>query len=261
MLAGVRKLFSKKPVALDSRIDRLTYAIGDVHGMFRQFCMLLDRVRADADALNVRPRVLLLGDYIDRGVESARVLDELLRLEAENRDGRGWCDLEILIGNHEVAMLNFLSGVTGSSMWLKYGGDTTLASYGVTAPQNLPFRDLAQYLREELGRKLPEAHRALIGRMRLTFQAGDYLFVHAGVAPGKPLEDQGEEEFLWIRNEFLAVQRACEFVVVHGHTPVTEPVNMRWRIGVDTGAYETGILTAVRLVEDTREFISVPASH
>jgi len=261
MLAGVRKLFGKKSVALDSRIDRLTYAIGDIHGMYRQFCLLLDRVRADAETFNVRPRVLLLGDYIDRGIESAKVLDHILVLEAENRDGRGWCDLEILIGNHEVAMMNFLSGASGSSMWLKYGGDTTLASYGIVAPTHLPFRDLAKYLREELDRKLPMAHRALIRRMEMTFQAGDYLFVHAGVSPSRPLAEQGEEEFLWIRNEFLASQRACEFVVVHGHTPTTEPVNMRWRIGVDTGAYETGILTAVRLVEGTREFISVPSAH
>ena len=257
MLAGVRKLFGKKPSEPESRIDRLTYAIGDVHGMYGQFCLLLERVHEDAAMYGVRPRVLLLGDYIDRGVESARVLNEILRLEAENKDGRGWCDLEILIGNHEVAMMNFLAGVSGSSMWLKYGGDTTLASYGVSVPSDLQFREMAQLLREDFEKKLPQSHRDLIGRMQMTFQAGDYLFVHAGVAPGKSLEQQGEEEFLWIRNEFLAAQRACEFVVVHGHTPTLEPVNMRWRIGVDTGAYDTGVLTSVRLFEDTRQFLSV----
>lgn len=251
-------LFKKKPQTFNNaEIDRLTYAIGDVHGMFDQFCGLLEKIRLDAQSFRVTPRIVLLGDYIDRGPSSSRVIDEILRMQSHIDAGRGWCDLEVLIGNHEWAMMNFLN--TGDAMWLKYGGDTCATSYGVEVPFNLDFRSTAAAVREELRRRLPTSHRELIQRMKYLFQAGDYLFVHAGVSPKKPLSEQGPETFLWIRDEFLSVPRACDYVVVHGHTPTIEPVNQEWRIGVDTGTYETGVLTAVRLNGRQRDFINIAA--
>ena len=256
MLSAIRNIFRRRPAAPASKIDRLTYAIGDIHGMLEHFRALMDKIRADAAALGVRPRLILLGDYIDRGAGSSQVLDEIIRLEFYNGAGKGWCDLEVLMGNHEQAMMSFLSTGDGG-MWLKHGGETTLTSYNVPIPPHESMRDIAPLLRSELQDRFPAAHYDLISRMKYTFQAGDYLFVHAGVTPGKPLDEQGPDSFLWIRGEFLSASQACDLVVVHGHSPTYEPVNQTWRIGVDTGAYETGVLTAVRLLDDTREFLSV----
>ncbi|UDF05051.1 metallophosphoesterase [Asticcacaulis sp. AND118] len=248
--------FKKKPKSFtNAEIDRLTYAIGDVHGMFDQFCGLMEKIRLDALSLKERPRVILLGDYVDRGPASSRVLEEIVRIQAYIAEGKGWCDLEVLIGNHEWAMMKFLA--KGESMWLKYGGDTCATSYGVEIPFNMDFASTANEVREQLQARFPQRHRDLIGRMKLTFQAGDYLFVHAGVDPKVPLEEQGPDTFLWIRDDFLNAPKSCAYVVVHGHTPTPQPENKEWRIGVDTGTYQTGTLTAVRLRGRERDFLSI----
>lgn len=251
MFFGFKK---KRQTFANAEIDRLTYAIGDVHGMFDQFCALMEKIRLDALSLKERPRVVLLGDYVDRGPASSRVLEEIVRIQTYIDEGKGWCDLEVLIGNHEWAMMKFLS--KGEAMWLKYGGDACVTSYGVDIPFNMDFQSTAAEVRGKLQERFPQRHRLLIGRMKLSFVAGDYLFVHAGVSPDKPLEEQGPDTLLWIREEFLNAPKSCQYVVVHGHTPTPEPENREWRIGVDTGAYQTGVLTAVRLKGRERTFLN-----
>lgn len=254
MISVLQNMFKRRPVADDSRIDRLTYAIGDVHGSLHQLEGLIDIIKRDAEAYSERPRLVLLGDYVDRGPCSAQVMDRIVALDEENANGRGWCDLEILMGNHEQAMMDFLETGDGG-MWLKYGGVAALRSYGINVPESVDSAEVWSQLRDAFDSAFPRAHRDLIDRMKLCLQGGDYLFVHAGVSPHKPLEQQNADTLLWIRNEFLLSTKACDFVVVHGHTPTLEPVNMRWRIGVDTGAYDTGVLTAVRLYENMRHFL------
>ena len=113
------------------------------------------------------------------------------------------------------------------------------------------------HLRADLGRARAEAHRAMLERLPAHYQADDYLFVHAGVDPDRPLSEQGPETWMYIRGRFLRSEKACDYVVVHGHTPEDAPSDLPWRIGVDTGIYFNGVLSAVRLHGETREVLSV----
>jgi serine/threonine protein phosphatase 1 len=237
--------------AFESRIDRLTYAIGDVHGCYEAFCHLLKEIKKDAKALGEKPRLVLLGDYIDRGPNSKEVIERIIDLSREE-----WCDLVPLLGNHEMIMLNFILDAHYGGSWVEYGGGATLLSYGVQPPKARISTDEWEEIRAAFTQVVPASHLKLLTEVELKFQAGDYLFVHAGVKPGTPLEDQGAETLLWIRKEFLLAPKACDYVVVHGHTPTESAVNQAWRIGVDTGAYATGMLSCVRLNQATRKIIS-----
>lgn len=155
-----------------------------------------------------------------------------------------------------MIMLNFLLDASYGASWVEYGGGATLLSYGIQPPKGRATAEDWEEVREAFSKLVPASHLKFLTEAALKFQAGDYLFVHAGVKPGTPLEDQGAETLLWIRKEFLASPRACEYVVVHGHTPTEAAVNQQWRIGVDTGAYATGVLTCVRLNQTTRKIIN-----
>ena len=230
-------------------ISQLTYAIGDIHGHDELFERLIDRIRFDAEFARLRPRLVLLGDYIDRGPQSRQVLDRIIRLEASN-----WCDLVVLKGNHEDAMLRFLNEPEFGGTWRDWGGAATLANYGV----DLPYRtDEAAWhqARDAFATAVDPRHVDLLKRMPTFYQADGYMFVHAGVHPDKPLSEQGPETFMYIRGPFLRAEKACNFVVVHGHTPENDPADTPWRIGVDTGVYFNGVLTAVRLHGDERAFV------
>lgn len=252
MFANLKSLFKAPVPEPPSVIDRLTYAIGDIHGRFDLFERMLDRIGHDSEALAERPRIVLLGDYVDRGPASRQVLERIVRLRDEP-----WCDVEALTGNHEEAMLQFLRDPGYGVSWSEYGGSATLASYGVTAPALRTDPAAWTEACEALNAAIPEAHRDLLRQLKVTVRAGDYLFVHAGVSPNLPLAEQGPQEFLWIRGPFLEAERACDFVVVHGHTPEDTPTNQRWRIGLDSGAYATGVLTAMRLRREERTLLQV----
>jgi len=249
MFSSLASMFGKKKPAA-SQISRLTYAIGDIHGRDDLFGRLLGKIREDARAFAERPRLVLLGDYVDRGAQSRQVLERIKGLFHED-----WCDLVVLMGNHEEALLRFLREPEYGVAWCEYGGAAALASYGVTPPQMRTNIEDWQRARDEFA-VVVEEHIDMIQAMQLVFIDGDYLFVHAGVDPARPLLEQGADTFLWIRGAFLAVDKACDYVVVHGHTPQPEPSSSRWRIGVDTGAYATGTLTAIRLIGDKRYFLS-----
>ncbi|MFN3806035.1 metallophosphoesterase family protein [Asticcacaulis sp.] len=252
MWSALKRAFGKpsRSNAPASRIDRLTYAIGDVHGRNDLLKRLLDIIKEDAEREDEKPRIVMLGDYVDRGDDSAGVLDTILELE-----GSSWCDTQVLLGNHEEMLKRFLLDSDYGSDWVTFGGDATLASYGVTPPSPRSETELWVEARKQLSHAMPSAHLSLLRRAALHYTAGDYLFVHGGVKPGVPLDQQGAETFLWIRDEFLKSPKACEKVVVHGHSARQQVSNQNWRIGVDTGAYATGILTAVKLKEATRTFV------
>lgn len=252
MWSALKRAFSKPTpsTAKTSRIDRLTYAVGDVHGRNDLLTRLIEKIRLDAEGEGERPRIVLLGDYVDRGDDSAGVLDTILELEASS-----WCDAQILLGNHEEMLKRFLLESDYGSDWVTFGGHATLASYGVTPPSPRSDSELWVEARKQLSQAMPTTHMALLRRAALYYTAGDYLFVHGGVKPGVPLEQQGADILLWIRDEFLRSPKACDKVVVHGHSARQQVANQGWRIGVDTGAYATGILTAVKLKDTTRAFL------
>ncbi len=237
---------------MPSHITQLTYAVGDIHGYDDHFERLIDRIRIDAELAGEKPRIVLLGDYVDRGPASRQVLDRILRLEAAS-----WCDLVVLKGNHEDTLLRFLDEPEFGDTWRDWGGAATLASYGVAMPLLTSDPQMWRDVSAAFSRAIDPAHRAMLKRLPAIYQVDDYLFVHAGVDPDRLLTAQGPETWMYIRGRFLRSDKACDYVVVHGHTPEDEPSNLPWRIGVDTGIYFNGVLTAVRLKEETRRFLKI----
>ena len=228
-----------------SQVEETIYAIGDVHGRLDLFERLIDLIRLDAVKLEHsggRPILVLLGDLIDRGPQSAGCRERAMALAEE-----GWCTVESLKGNHEEAFELFLEDDTVGPNWMQHGGGATLTSYGVDINKEAGGKGWPG-LQAAFQRVVPETHRAYVQSMKLWVGFGDYLFVHAGVRPGKPMEEQTQADLLWIRQEFLASETPYPGkVVVHGHTPMRIPDMKRWRIGIDTGAYASGMLTAVKL--------------
>ncbi len=232
------------------------YAVGDVHGCAGLLDRLHGLIRDDASgAPESRKVVIYLGDYVDRGADSAGVIDRLL---AEPLPG---FEVVYLKGNHEDFMLRFLENPSVGALWLMNGGGATLASYGVTEtrPGRLPGRE--DGLSEAFRARLPTAHLNFLEGLRLTHREGDFVFVHAGIRPGVPLDDQTQDDLLWIREPFLGSLADRGFVVVHGHTPVDSPELLFNRINVDTGAVWTGRLTAVVLHAEGQYFLDTGAAH
>lgn len=221
---------------LEGDCEALVYGIGDVHGMNDLLTSLLAAIESDASARGLPAKVVFLGDVVNRGAQTRQVLDRLLA--GPTRPGDEWI---VLRGNHEQMMLDALTdGSVGTfQRWLKMGGLQTLASYGCSRKKATPDR-----ARELIS---PE-HIRFLADLPLMHIAGDYLFVHAGVEPGVPLQRQNADKLLTIRGQFLKKAHGLPFTVIHGHTPTDgRPRLGPGRIGVDTGAYFTGILTAVAI--------------
>ncbi len=226
--------------------DHFVAAIGDVHGRLDLLEDLWHQIDATSRTSSARQRTLVfVGDYVDRGLHSAEVVDRLL-------DGFAGFETIFLKGNHDETLLQFLSDPTVGEAWRNFGGLETLRSYGVS---HTPGKSWAQ-TRSEFASVLPDAHLTFFKNLRLHVAIGDYLFVHAGVKPRIPLEDQRETDLLWIREEFLDSPANFGHIVVHGHTPTDVPDVRPNRIGIDTGAYMTGNLTALILEGRTRSFLS-----
>ncbi|HEX2949244.1 MAG TPA: metallophosphoesterase family protein [Armatimonadota bacterium] len=201
-------------------------AIGDIHGMDSLLVQLLEKLPTDGE-------IIFLGDYIDRGPQSRAVITHLLQLQQQRL-------CHFLRGNHEAILLSSLDGNTDMrNFWLRNGGLQTLESYD---------------------REIPPTHEEFFRRTLPYYTTDAYIFVHAGLVPGRTLEEIGPDEFLWIREPFLSTDYNWGKVVIHGHTPTRKfpPQIYPNRINVDTGAVFGGALTAVLLPE--YEFISIPAS-
>lgn len=244
----------KSPARPSARIagDALVYAVGDIHGRDDLLGSLLATIGADAAGRSPGPRrIVYLGDYVDRGMQSREVIDRLLLGPPAG------FEVTCLMGNHEEAFLAFLDGEEAGFDWLRYGGLETLHSYGVPVARqpNTP-RDLEQ-LRAEALERVPAAHVGFMRDAILWHGEGDYLFVHAGVRPGLPLERQQPRDLLWIRDEFLnSRDDHGGRVVVHGHTICDAPDVRPNRINIDTGAYASGRLTALVLSGNQRAFLA-----
>lgn len=242
-----------------SAAGEVIYAVGDVHGCWPLLHDLLAAVACDAAwyAKDRAPLLVFAGDYVDRGPASAEALEALVWLRRH-----GPWPLVLLKGNHEQAMAGFIEAPEGGGAWLRFGGAATLASYGVAPPAADPPApaDLVR-ARDALLSAMPAAHLHLLTHLDAMAVVGDYAFVHAGVAPGEPLARQHERDLLWIRGEFLEAAR-FEKVIVHGHTWTHDrPALLPHRIGLDTGAYETGVLSCVRLDERLQVTIQARDPH
>ncbi len=227
--------------------DTVVYAIGDVHGRSDLLDALHAAIVADAAKRTAARRVLVwLGDYVDRGPDSCGVIERLLAPPA------GF-ETIALLGNHERFLLDFLEDASIGPHWMMNGGAETLASYDIAVMDGCYFRaDRWQALSRALRDALPPAHRRLFDRLRPSHREGDYLFVHAGIRPGTPLDEQAIDDLLWIRGEFLFSEADHGAIVVHGHTISDEPQIRPNRIGIDTGSFFSDHLTALVLEEDRR---------
>ena len=252
------RLFGRRsaPAAPPSTGGRLVYAVGDVHGRLDVLEPLLRDIGQDVLATSPaeRPLLIFLGDYVDRGPDSRRVIDMVLHLQGDMA-----FETVALKGNHEEALLQFLQDPAFGATWMEHGGGSTLVSYGVQPPPGRTDVEAWARTRDALDRQLPEPHRKFYEELELIRTVGDYAFVHAGVRPGVALEDQAERDLLWIRHEFLQGRGPFGKVIVHGHTPSEEPQLTAHRLGLDTGAYATGVLTAVRLYGEDQRIIQAKA--
>ncbi|MCW1382955.1 serine/threonine protein phosphatase [Novosphingobium sp. KCTC 2891] len=243
MLKKLRTLIAGRPAeaapAATIPAGQRVYAVGDIHGRLDLFQMLIERIEADDAARGpADTTVILLGDLVDRGPDSAGVL----------RTARQWAatrQVRTLAGNHEEMFLGSFERDDTLRHFLRHGGRETLLSFPID--YDTYSRTTIEELRALMPRFVPAEDVAFMRAMEDQIRIGDYLFVHAGIRPGVPLEEQQVSDLRWIRREFIQDRSPRDFVVVHGHTITDEPEMMPLRIGVDTGAYASGRLTAIAL--------------
>jgi serine/threonine protein phosphatase 1 len=234
--AAVQRDVEPPAASPDDEIAAVHYGVGDIHGMRRLLDELIARIEADAG--DDPAVVVFLGDLVNRGPKSRQVLERLI--EGPSRPGDRWISLR---GNHDQLMLDAVAGRSEATFrrWMQKGGLETLASYGVSRKEASPAR---------ARRAIPSAHLAFLDGLPFSYRAGEHFFVHAGIDPRRPLDRQSEEAMMNIREPFLRDSHLLPFTVIHGHVPSPGgPVVAARRIGVDTGAYASGVLTAVALRE------------
>jgi serine/threonine protein phosphatase 1 len=226
--------------------DTRIYAIGDIHGRADLLSEITTRIDDDIRRRPIAHTVeVYLGDYIDRGPHSRTVIDLLaVRLVANHA--------VCLRGNHEAVMEGFLQDPAILQYWEPLGGMQTLASYGIELHADT---DTALDLHRRFLDALPRTHELFMQCLRNQFSCGDFLFVHAGIRPDIPIEQQDVNDLIWIRNEFLESTRDHERFIVHGHTPVPHPDIRHNRINIDTGAWRTGTLTCIAIEGSTLLFL------
>jgi serine/threonine protein phosphatase 1 len=245
----LKKIFYSKqsePLPAGLPNNHRLYCIGDIHGRLDLLQEAHQKIVIDAADFNGIKILVYLGDYIDRGMHSRQVIDCLLENHFPD------FGKVFLLGNHEQILLQFLWGkddVIGHE-WFRFGGLSTLVSYGVKVRGIPTTKDLAG-LRAQLLEKLPSTHSGFFESLALNYEIGGYFFVHAGIKPKIKLHLQHPEDMLWIREEFLNSDVFHGKVIVHGHTVTDQPEIFHNRIGIDTGAYLSGRLTCA-VFEDSR---------
>lgn len=250
MLKAIRRLFAREETAHpEARVPagQRVYAVGDIHGRLDLFEPLIAAIEADdAASPSAETTVILLGDLVDRGPDSARVI-------ARAREWQHQRKVRILAGNHEEMFLASFEKAETLRHFLRFGGKETVLSYGIDryAYQKASVEEVQAMMHA----KVPAEDRAFIESFEDTIAIGDYLFVHAGIAPEVPLAEQRTQDLRWIREPFLSHPAPFGSVIVHGHTITDEPQDRGNRIGIDTGAYLSGRLTALVLEGSTRRYL------
>lgn len=244
---------SPKPVSIaaaEMPYGQRAYVIGDVHGRQDLLTSLLERIAKDrAQREDAETYLIFLGDYVDRGPGSSDVIDMLLDLKRSEKN------VITLKGNHESAMMSFLQDPMKGKRWLHYGGDATLRSYGIDLVLAELTEEKIRKAGQQLKKNLPDSHLQFISSLEASHVMGDYLFVHAGIEPGRPIDDQKEHDLLWIRDDFLEHTGLFEKIIVHGHSIIPEPEFKENRISIDTGAFYSNVLTCLVLEGDSKEIL------
>lgn len=249
MFNALRKLFRPAPVPRLASVPDGTryYLIGDIHGRLDLYGSLIDAIEQDdASRPKADTRVVLLGDLVDRGPDSAGVI-------ARTREWQKHRSVRVLAGNHEEMFLNSFKKPEILRHFLKHGGRETVLSYGLSKKQFNAMN--LEELFDLMPKLIPQADLDYIRNFEEKIVAGDYLFVHAGIDPELPLSQQKRSDMLWIRDRFLDHTGPLEKVVVHGHTIFDKVMDCGNRIGIDTGAFRSGVLTALVLEGDQRRII------
>jgi serine/threonine protein phosphatase 1 len=250
MLKTIRKLFDRgdsplPPAAVPE--GQRVYAVGDIHGRLDLFEALIGAIEADdATAGPAETTIVLLGDLVDRGPDSAGVV-------ARAREWQRRRPVRILMGNHEEMFLSSFDKADTLKHFLRFGGKETVLSYGID-PRAYATASVAE-VQQMMDATVLADHREFLEGFEDTIAIGDYLFVHAGIAPGVPFEEQKTGDLRWIREPFLSHTEPHGSVIVHGHTISDEPQDRGNRIGIDTGAYASGILTALVLEGTSRRYL------
>lgn len=249
MLSSLRKLLRPRAALPRPAIPpgQRVYAVGDIHGRADLFAQLIEAIENDDRISNTaapaQTTIILLGDLIDRGPDSRGVLEMAARWRSKR-------PVRILLGNHEEMFLQSLEKVEVLRHFLRYGGRETVLSFDIDEQTyaEASFEEVQAMLHKHI----PAAAVDFIRNFEDSIRIGDYLFVHAGIRPGVTLEGQSPADLRWIREPFLSSQQAHGAVVVHGHT-ITDDLEVRPnRMGIDTGAYESGRLTALALQGEDR---------
>ncbi|MEO6386879.1 MAG: metallophosphoesterase family protein [Croceibacterium sp.] len=241
----VREQVAPPPAAVPA--GQRVYAIGDIHGRLDLFTALIEAIEADdASRPAAQTLIVLLGDLVDRGADSKGVIDLA-------RAWQGTRAVRILAGNHEEMFLRSLNDTEMFRHFLRHGGKETALSYGIEPAsfQQATMEEAQDMLRQAV----PGEHIDFMLAFEDMVKVGDYLFVHAGIDPRVSIEEQKRKDLRWIREPFLSHADSHGMVVVHGHTISEAPEDCGNRIGIDTGAFMTGRLTALVLEGTTRRYI------
>lgn len=222
--------------------DTVVYAIGDVHGCHKELLQLEKLIFADTDNAHYKKLIVMLGDYIDRGPKSAHVIDHLMKTPPT-----GFKRL-CLLGNHEDALLDFVDGGLSYEQWQRFGAHKTLESYGL----DLQYLEMICKDKRKLSRMIadliPSAHIRFLRSLPIIAASTRIVFAHAGIRPGVSLGKQSSRDLLYIREDLFKRTSELNHLLVHGHTPVRAiELPAKKRINVDTAAYQTGTLSAVRI--------------
>jgi len=206
---------------------RKLFAIGDIHGCASKLKAIIDKVSIDRE----RDTLVFIGDYIDRGPDSKKVVDIILNIK-KNLD-----NVICLIGNHEQMLIDYHLHGAGEEIFFQNGGDVTAHSYGLKKTDR------------RVKMNIPEEHIHFYQSLLPYYETEHFIFVHAGLRPGIPLTGQHMEDIIWIRNDFIRSTYDFSKKVVFGHTPLAKPLIEKNKIGIDTGAVYGGKLTCIELTE------------
>lgn len=243
---GIKTAQARHRLSFDV-LPSLIYAIGDVHGCL-DLLLELEAKIADDCAKNESPAlIIMLGDYVDRGSNSSAVIDHLL--EQPTFNATRIC----LLGNHEETMLAFINSPKDHTDWLDFGGRETLVSYGISADEISKSLAKKRNFLHKINSYIPQEHIDFLKEIPIVASYPNHVFVHAGIRPNVQLVEQSDEDLIWIRKDFLEYEEKHNWLIIHGHTPVEEPFSSSTRIDVDTGAYTSGKLSAVKIFNQNVE--------
>lgn len=250
VITKIRSFFKREEPQFNFPDGIRIYAVGDVHGCLDLLKRLENRIAESARDCELNAGVIFLGDYIDRGPNVAGVIEHL------SRGNFAGLPTRFLLGNHEDILLAALEEPRLIREWLRWGGLATLASYRVMLPQISDMAERDQIIADAMRHAMPPHHIEFLERLEISIQHGDYMFVHAGIRPGRPLDRQSRSDLLSIREPFLSSPKTLPCRVVHGHSVAFDVQATACRIGIDTGAYATGRLSSVLLEAGRTEIVT-----